>query len=874
MRTALIRFLSLFGVALLLVSFAARAGADQLRTSATPEIWIKSGAHRPGRPPADNMWTPDAPWPTVAAHVKAANFPPGNIEGATDADLQAAFTEMKRRNIALVLGTGVLVRSDRCQAKNEAYASPDELEQILEKIRRNGGELRYIAMDEPYYFGHRDDSGCHQSAAELAAEVAQRVTDVRRIFPKVEIGDVEVVDASRPWTQELAAWADAYRTATGEKLAFMQTDINWSELALKNLKPLSDTMHARGIPFAIIYNADVSARTDESWEESAESHTAEIETALAIRPDIAVFDSWTPNPSHPLPETTPGTLTNLALRYLRPASALTVTQQGNTITGRLTDAEGRSVAGAHVAVTAVDVGARMEPTLRTWSGTVPAGAVGAIIGVRVDSESACVCDGAAGAVVGGVHYDEMGTGRRQTISLVKLPIEGAPASFRTLALAPGRTFNPNFQQFPVTAGAAYTFQAPIAATASAEHAGYLTLIFIDAAGKGLKRDFLWFGPSQRAIGSATTDTDGRFALNLPEAVAMAQPELRATFAGSASLRPALAVAGPAAPPASSAPMPALVQSLRASPSAPPRAKLVVLGPRQGDFVPIFAGSAPETAWNDIAGRVDVLALSEYSVRQMPDKALARLVQDLNRRHMVLQLGILPTNWFHETPLCGQGVEGFSDPGSANLTIAKLLKAGASVSLISMDEPLWFGHGYAGKNACRASIENLAQRVAVIVKIYTAAFPNMIVGDTEPFPAVSSQPNWTADFAAWTQAFHNATGTPLAFLAMDFNWGDPKLNTGSAHDGSNAAAVAALAREVAAVSRRNGLQVGMIYWGGGGSDAQWMDEARLHIREVEAASIKPDQAVFVSWNPYPARTFPATDSNALTSLVPYYLQHRR
>ena len=228
----------------------------------------------------------------------------------------------------------------------------------------------------------------------------------------------------------------------------------------------------------------MSARTDESWEESAESHTAEIETALAMRPDIAVFDSWTPNPSHPLPETTPGTLTNLALRYLRPASALTVTQQGNTITGRLTDADGRGVAGAHVAVTAVDVGASMEPTMRTWSGTVPADAVGAIVGVRVDSESACVCDGAAGAVVGGVHYDETGTGRRQTISLVKLPIEGAPASFRTLALAPGRTFNPNFQQFPVTAGAAYTFQAPIAATASAERAGYLTLIFIDAAGGG------------------------------------------------------------------------------------------------------------------------------------------------------------------------------------------------------------------------------------------------------------------------------------------------------------------------------------------------------------------------------------------------------
>jgi hypothetical protein len=190
----------------------------------------------------------------------------------------------------------------------------------------------------------------------------------------------------------------------------------------------------------------------------------------------------------------------------------------------------------------------------------------------------------------------------------------------------------------------------------------------------------------------------------------------------------------------------------------------------------------------------------------------------------------------------------------------------------MDEPLWFGHYYTGKNACRSSIENVAERTAVIVRIYTAAFPNVIVGDGEPFPAVSSQPNWATDYAAWMSAFRKATGTPLAFVNLDFNWGDPRLNAGSAHDGSNAAAVAALAREVSTVARRNGLLVGMFYWGGGGSDAQWMDRARLHLREVEAAGIDPDLLRFVSWNPYPVRTFPATDPNTLASLILYYFQH--
>ncbi len=299
---------------------------------------------------------------------------------------------------------------------------------------------------------------------------------------------------------------------------------------------------------------------------------------------------------------------------------------------------------------------------------------------------------------------------------------------------------------------------------------------------------------------------------------------------------------------------------------------VWLGPRD-DFVPIIEGAAPETPWNDIAGRVDVISFPEEFIRKQSDDTLARLVQDLKRRHIALGLGILPTNWFHEPP-CGQGVEGYSDPGSANDAVAKLGKAGASVGLISMDEPLWFGHYYGGENACRSSIDNLAERTAVLVKIFTAAFPNAIVGDTEPFPAVSSQPNWAAGFSAWMAAFHKAAGTPLAFLQLDFNWGAPQLNTGAAHDGSNAAAIAALARDVATIARSNGLQVGMIYWGGGGSDAAWMDAARLHVREVEAAGIKPDQVIFASWNRYPARTFPATDSAALSSLIPYYLGQYR
>ena len=206
----------------------------------------------------------------------------------------------------------------------------------------------------------------------------------------------------------------------------------------------------------------------------------------------------------------------------------------------------------------------------------------------------------------------------------------------------------------------------------------------------------------------------------------------------------------------------------------PASRLVWLGPRASDFVPIFEGSSPEAPWDEVAGRVGVLSLHEGAIRHMSDEALARLVQDLDRRHIALGLGILPINWFHETP-CGQGIEGYSDPNSARQTLAKLQKAGAKVRLISMDEPLWYGHYYSGPKACRSSLENLAERTAVLVTIYTAAYPDAVVGDIEPFPAVSSQPGWADGYADWLAAFNNATGRRLAFLHLDFNWGDPRLN---------------------------------------------------------------------------------------------------
>jgi hypothetical protein len=305
---------------------------------ATTEIWMSAGPHidhpAPGweglRTDAGDMWKPDAPWATVASNVKIMTFVVPNLERVTDSDLKLALDDLKRRHIALAVGTGMIVRSDRCRSNTEAYVNPGALEHIFDKVRRNGGDVKYVGMDEPYFWGHRysGPTACHESIQAIANAVAESVRLVRRYFPNAQIGDGEPVDQSRPWIDELADWADAYQKATGEKLAFMDADVNWNKESMRNLAPLGKALKARGIPFGIIYNAaalgaepwfDPNSRSnsDIGWIRNAVSHYTEIESGLGVHPDHAVFVTWVRYPTRMLPETQAGTFTNLVFQYIR-----------------------------------------------------------------------------------------------------------------------------------------------------------------------------------------------------------------------------------------------------------------------------------------------------------------------------------------------------------------------------------------------------------------------------------------------------------------------------------------------------------------------------------------------------------------------------
>jgi hypothetical protein len=171
----------------LLMTICIQPTARAQNNTAAPQIWVTATSLPVTRNPlwkdirtdAPDRWKVDAPWQTVASHTQVAKLLAGSIENTKDADLQTVLEDVKRRHFELALEIGPLVRSADCRPKTESYGNPGETEAILQKIRRNGGDLRYIAMDEPFFYGHRDAGGCHLSAADLALQVAKSVASMR-----------------------------------------------------------------------------------------------------------------------------------------------------------------------------------------------------------------------------------------------------------------------------------------------------------------------------------------------------------------------------------------------------------------------------------------------------------------------------------------------------------------------------------------------------------------------------------------------------------------------------------------------------------------------------------------------------------------------
>ncbi len=535
----------------------------------TPQVWfaplppmpIREGRPYVGSTDFAALFAGDAPWTRVAGRTHVFKLYGEWVGGtASDADLRRVVAALEARDIAIAIEAGPLIATT-CGERVEGFAggAPEAL-RLIRRVVAAGGTVRYLAMDEPYFFGSLYDgpNACAWSAAKVAAEVARFVRGVKAAYPSIVVGDIETL-AGPATAERYEAWMAAVRSALGAPLPFFHLDLDWgrSDWPVTSLR-LQEYARGHGVRFGMIYNSAL-ASSDAEWLAAAEAHVLTHELDGAGPPDDAIFQSWTDHPDRVLPEAGPGTFTHLIADYLRARSTLSIDPPAASGGGRLgvsgfvRTRGGQAIGGARVDLLATPRDGPYQ--VQELRGTVPAGATHAVVGVRVNQEG-------AGPGSADLTFYELGYAEGSGANLVPHPrfeagLDGwgpwglgsltAPPSDRDagrmlrVVVVPTQDLGFNSDPFAVTPGASYRFwlagRIPEASIGSA----YAGVIFLGPAETEVRRDVRPLAPVAIEAGRATTGATGAFALTSSDLEA-GRYRLRAAFPGDAARWPAWAEA--------------------------------------------------------------------------------------------------------------------------------------------------------------------------------------------------------------------------------------------------------------------------------------------------------------------------------------------
>src|SRR6185437_11762169 len=158
----------------------------------------------------------------------------------------------------------------------------------------------------------------------------------------------------------------------------------------------------------------------------------------------AVIQTWVESPSHLLPESTPGTLTNIALQYLRPRSSVTLERpKPGFLRGRVADQNGRPVPKAVVSIQATDVEGIAAPRDHVVEGMVPDRAASALVAVRIHSEAPPARGCPVKARIGPIRY-------KSGADVRTIPVSGKEGAESSYLIQPDQSVVINFPAFPVS----------------------------------------------------------------------------------------------------------------------------------------------------------------------------------------------------------------------------------------------------------------------------------------------------------------------------------------------------------------------------------------------------------------------------------------
>jgi hypothetical protein len=306
-------FLRLLTGACAALSLAGAAGAA---AAAERSIWlagvdpVAGAAQHKG--PADYMqlFDPGAPWKSAASKTEIFKISTQIALHGSDAQLNAIIDGLKTRHIKLAVEMGLVSVSGQagtCGFGVEGYSPPQSPGNAARRIKALGGQIDYIAMDGPVWFGHAaaglsgGREGCRFSLEEMVDLVSHQIEVMRQYFPDVRVGEIEPISTSAHaisqdphFVEDVIAFADLLEKKSGRKLAFLHADVGWAWPWKTAMENMARQAHARGIRFGVICDGDANASDDAAWVRQAVGRCLDVISDRATFLDDLIVQSWEP----------------------------------------------------------------------------------------------------------------------------------------------------------------------------------------------------------------------------------------------------------------------------------------------------------------------------------------------------------------------------------------------------------------------------------------------------------------------------------------------------------------------------------------------------------------------------------------------------
>ncbi len=178
----------------------------------------------------------------------------------------------------------------------------------INEIKRNGGKVKYISMDEPYYAGVQ---WCNLNRDQTLDQVVDYVNKIKKLDNTILVGSIEPYPAFTK--EELKAWIVGFRQKAGYELPFFHIDVdrNRRDFKMKDVKELKEFCEDRGIDFGVIFiDNSWSATTDKEFYDSTMYWANSVISEMG-KPKNIIIQTWSSKPDYNLPDNSGHSFTHL-----------------------------------------------------------------------------------------------------------------------------------------------------------------------------------------------------------------------------------------------------------------------------------------------------------------------------------------------------------------------------------------------------------------------------------------------------------------------------------------------------------------------------------------------------------------------------------